>query len=141
MKRLAMTALVILIAMSAFAKDPEPYLQFAKMPFYPGLARAARIEGEVKIHFVVNDKGEPEEVKAVSGHPILKQDAIDNVKAWRFAWPTPCACRVKQEATLVYKLSNEVAEPDSRRVSVTWYDKNRLVIETDPLPIETVTTD
>jgi len=59
------------------------------MPFYPPLARQARIEGKVQLHYTVNEQGDTSEIEAVTGHPMLKQAAIENVEGWKFGWPNP----------------------------------------------------
>ena len=71
------------------------------MPFYPALARQARIEGKVTLRFVVNEQGDTSEVEAVTGHQLLRQAAIESVQGWKLAWPQPCACHVKREAAFV----------------------------------------
>ena len=81
--------LLLSASLSSLAADPEPYLKSAPMPFYPGLARAARIEGKVLVHFVVDETGDTSEVEAASGHVMLRQATIENVKNWKFGWPQP----------------------------------------------------
>ncbi len=52
---------------------------------YPLLARPARIFGAVKIHFRVDASGAVTDARIVSGHPLLAQAALANVRAWKFA--------------------------------------------------------
>jgi len=66
---------------------PEPRLVSVGLPKYPVLARQARIEGEVHVEFILNSSGEPVSVTAVSGHPMLKGAAEENVKTWKFELP------------------------------------------------------
>ena len=49
---------VALCCLASAQSLPEPILQSGQMPKYPPLALAARIEGEVKVAFVLNEKGE-----------------------------------------------------------------------------------
>ena len=49
---------VLLLSTTFLGADPEPYLKSAPMPFYPALARQARIEGKVTLRFVVNEQGD-----------------------------------------------------------------------------------
>ena len=53
-------------------------------PTYPPLARQARIQGTVRLEAVISKEGSIEELKVVSGHPLLIQSALDAVKQWRY---------------------------------------------------------
>lgn len=53
-------------------------------PVYPQMAKIAHIQGQVVLQCVVNEKGDIADVKAISGHPILIQSAIDAVKQWKY---------------------------------------------------------
>jgi TonB family protein len=140
MKTVSTLIVVLWLAVSAIAVDPEPYLKSAQMPFYPPVARQARIEGRVSLHFTVNDQGDTSEVEALTGHELLRRAAIESVQTWKFGWPRPCACRAKREAVLVYKLSGELETADRPSVVVKWFGKTgviRVDIKADVAPIET----
>jgi TonB family protein len=117
----------LLLSTTSFGADPEPYLKSASMPFYPSLARQARIEGTVTLRFVVNEQGDTSEVEAVTGHQLLRQAAIESVQGWKLAWPQTCACRVKREAVFVYKISGELESPDRPSVTVKWFGKTSVI--------------
>jgi protein TonB len=53
-------------------------------PLYPPLARQTRVQGTVVLHVIVATDGTLREIQAVSGHPLLIQAAIDDVKQWRY---------------------------------------------------------
>jgi len=53
-------------------------------PAYPVLARSARIQGAVVLQAVISKQGTIENLKVLSGHPILVPAAIDAVKQWRY---------------------------------------------------------
>lgn len=53
-------------------------------PAYPEIARAARIEGRVRLQIVVGRDGSVEDIKILSGHPLLAQVAVDAVRQWRY---------------------------------------------------------
>ncbi len=114
--------LLLLLSISSFAADPEPYLKSASSPFYPPLARQARIEGSVTLRFTVNELGDTTDVEATSGHKILQEAAIANIQGWKFR-PPRCACRVKREAVLIYALSREQASAEIPTVTVKWFLK------------------
>lgn len=53
-------------------------------PTYPPLARSARIQGQVVLQAVIGKDGSIQNLRAVSGHPMLQPAAIDAVKQWRY---------------------------------------------------------
>ena len=53
-------------------------------PSYPPLARAARIQGAVVLQAVIGKDGSIQNLKLVSGHPMLTQSALEAVKQWRY---------------------------------------------------------
>lgn len=53
-------------------------------PQYPPLARSARIQGTVVLQAVIGKDGTIQNLRAVSGHPMLTPAAIDAVKQWRY---------------------------------------------------------
>lgn len=53
-------------------------------PVYPEIAREANVQGKVVLSVVVSAEGRPTSVKAVEGHPLLVQPAIDAVRKWEF---------------------------------------------------------
>ena len=95
---------------------PEPILQSGQMPIYPPIALAARIDGEVKVAFVLNEKGEVESVDVQSGHPMLREATADIVKSWKFKLPNLFRTEWKYNTIFKYHLSgkelqsNEVAK-------------------------------
>ncbi len=53
-------------------------------PQYPPLARQARIQGSVILQAVISKDGTIQNLRLVSGHPMLAPAAIDAVKQWRY---------------------------------------------------------
>ncbi|HEU5403633.1 MAG TPA: TonB family protein [Terriglobales bacterium] len=53
-------------------------------PTYPPLARSARIQGQVILQAVIGKDGTIQNLRAVSGHPMLTPAAIDAVRQWRY---------------------------------------------------------
>jgi TonB family protein len=53
-------------------------------PNYPPNLRSMRIEGEVMVNITLDEEGNPVVVKAVSGHPILRQMCEDAIKRSKF---------------------------------------------------------
>ncbi len=53
-------------------------------PNYPPLARQARIQGDVILQAEISKEGAIENLRVISGHPMLAPAAIDAVKQWRY---------------------------------------------------------
>jgi periplasmic protein TonB len=53
-------------------------------PAYPPLARQARIQGQVILQAEISKDGSIENLRLISGHPMLAPAAIDAVKQWRY---------------------------------------------------------
>jgi len=53
-------------------------------PTYPPLAKQARIQGSVVLQATIGKDGSIQNLRVVSGHPMLTQSAIDAVKQWKY---------------------------------------------------------
>jgi len=53
-------------------------------PNYPPLARQARIQGSVLLQAVISKDGAIENLRLISGHPMLAPAALEAVKQWRY---------------------------------------------------------
>jgi protein TonB len=53
-------------------------------PTYPPLAQQARIQGVVVLTAMIDRDGNIQNLRLVSGHPMLAPAAIDAVKHWRY---------------------------------------------------------
>lgn len=53
-------------------------------PVYPPLARQARIQGAVLLQAIIGKDGTIENLRLVSGHPMLAPAAIEAVRQWRY---------------------------------------------------------
>jgi periplasmic protein TonB len=54
------------------------------LPIYPALARTARIQGAVILQAMIGESGAIENLRLVSGHPMLAPAAIEAVRQWRY---------------------------------------------------------
>ena len=70
------------------AEQELPLVVSGKMPLYPIMARAARVQGVVKIK-VMTDGKKVTSVDVVSGPPMLVKFAKENVFTWEFAAHKP----------------------------------------------------
>lgn len=53
-------------------------------PVYPPMARAARVQGPVLLAAVISKDGTIENLRTISGHPLLVPAAISAVSQWRY---------------------------------------------------------
>jgi TonB family protein len=53
-------------------------------PIYPAQARAARVDGAVKLRATVGTDGKVRNVQIISGNPLLVHAAVDAVGQWRY---------------------------------------------------------
>jgi protein TonB len=54
------------------------------LPVYPPIARAARIEGTVRLAATISKTGTIENLRVTSGPPMLQQAALNAVSCWRY---------------------------------------------------------
>jgi protein TonB len=54
------------------------------LPQYPPLGKAVRVEGTVVLQAVISRSGTIENLRVVSGPPMLQQAALDAVEQWRY---------------------------------------------------------
>jgi protein TonB len=59
-------------------------LIFQPKPEYPPLARMARIQGTVRLEAIISRDGTIQDLKVLSGHPLLVKSAIEAVQRWRY---------------------------------------------------------
>ncbi len=59
-------------------------LIFAPKPLYPPLAKMARIQGSVRLEAIIAKDGMIQDLKVLSGHPLLVKSALEAVQKWRY---------------------------------------------------------
>lgn len=53
-------------------------------PAYPPLARSARVQGQVLLTAIISKDGSIQDLRVLSGHPMLVPAALDAVRQWRY---------------------------------------------------------
>jgi TonB family protein len=53
-------------------------------PVYPAIALSEGVEGQVQLRAVITAQGAVENIRRISGPPLLVQAAVDAVKHWRY---------------------------------------------------------
>ena len=64
--------------------EADQHLTQHKAPIYPPLAKAARVEGVVRLHLLVDSSGAVIKVLDSSGHPLLIRSAIEAAQQYRY---------------------------------------------------------
>jgi protein TonB len=54
------------------------------IPQYPAIAKAARIQGTVVLQATISKSGTIQNLKVISGPPMLQQAALEAVRSWRY---------------------------------------------------------
>jgi outer membrane biosynthesis protein TonB len=78
MNRLLLAVALLPLPLSSLCtaqKLPQPILNYSRLPQYPPTAVAARVQGKVRLSFVLNERGDVAEVHAVSGTAPLADAA------------------------------------------------------------------
>jgi len=86
-------------------------------PVYPPVANAAHITGDVDLELIIGRDGRIESAVVVSGHPMLKQAALDSAQRSQFE------CRSCGEAVNAYTLKYKF-QITSRGYPKDCYDPN-----------------
>lgn len=90
-------------------------------PSYPPVAKAAAADGAVQVQIAVSEDGKVTDATVVSGHPLLRESAIEAAKQWEFK-PTELQGKpVKVQGTLTFNftLANKSkTEADSEKTLV-----------------------
>lgn len=82
--RIAVFSLLIgFFAISGFAQEGRKVKSEVK-PVYPELARKMNLTGTVKVQIDISPAGAVTSAKAVGGHPVFIESAVDAAKKWRF---------------------------------------------------------
>jgi TonB family protein len=82
-------------------------------PAYPPIARAARAQGAVQVNVTVDENGNVIDANVVSGHPLLRDAAIEAARQWQFK-PTLLAgeaVKVQGLLTFNFTLQGKDEEP------------------------------
>jgi TonB family protein len=68
------------LAVPAFARD----VKSKATPVYPELAKKMNVNGVVKVELMVNPNGSVKSAKAIGGHPLLIDAAVNAAKQFKY---------------------------------------------------------
>jgi protein TonB len=71
-------------------------------PAYPPIAKAAKASGTVTVQVLVSEEGNVISARAVSGHPLLRQAAVDAAYRAKFSPVIVSGQKVKMSGALTY---------------------------------------
>jgi protein TonB len=74
-------------------------------PPYPPIAKAARASGAVVIQVLISEDGRVEQAEVLSGHPLLRDSALQAAKQWVFRPTTLSGVPVKVQGALTFNFT------------------------------------
>jgi outer membrane biosynthesis protein TonB len=92
---------------------PDLRLMHAEVPFYPPLARVARVWGTVELTVKVRH-GAVTAVEVKTGPPMLAQAATENVKSWKF----PEWVNATFQTKFIYELRDREQLPNGLKIEM-----------------------
>jgi protein TonB len=69
---------------------------------YPPLALAARVNGSVIVEVMIDEGGSVIAARAISGHPLLKDAAVNATRQWKFSTTELSGVPVRVVGTLTF---------------------------------------
>ena len=84
-------------------------------PVYPALARTARVSGSVVVEVTVDEEGNVISARAISGHPLLKDAAVNAARGWQFTQTQLSGVPVKVIGTITFNF-NLYTKEDFERI-------------------------
>src|SRR5262245_44140119 len=82
-------------------------------PPYPPIAKAARASGAVQVQVIIGETGEVIEASVISGHPLLRDAALQAARQWLFQPTELSAVPVKVQGILTFNFTLDDEEPGS----------------------------
>jgi TonB family protein len=86
-------------------------------PSYPQIAKAARASGPVQVQITISESGEVIEASVISGHPLLRDAALQAARQWLFAPTELSGVPVKVQGILTFNFTLDDEEPSQAPVS------------------------
>jgi len=86
-------------------------------PPYPPIAKAARASGAVQVQITISETGEVIEASAISGHPLLRDAALQAARQWLFKPTELSGAPVKVQGILTFNFTLNDEEPAQVTVS------------------------
>jgi TonB family protein len=102
---------------------PQAGVVLAKLlpPVYPPLARTARVTGDVQIELSIRRDGSIESTSVLSGHPLLKQAALESAQKSTFSCDNCHADGNTYELTYSFRLRDDHANCGEVEIDKEWH--------------------
>jgi TonB family protein len=88
-------------------------------PAYPAIAKAARAQGSVQVEVTISESGEVMNAQAISGHPMLREAALQAAKQWRFKPTELSGVPVKTQGVITFNFDSGKTATPSEDVPLT----------------------
>jgi TonB family protein len=86
-------------------------------PPYPPVAKAARASGPVQVQITISEAGEVIEASVISGHPLLRDAALQAARQWLFKPTELSGVPVKVQGILTFNFTLDDEELSQAQVS------------------------
>ncbi|MGH9802751.1 MAG: energy transducer TonB, partial [Blastocatellia bacterium] len=88
-------------------------------PAYPPIAKAAKASGAVQVQVTISEEGRVIDATAISGHPLLRDAALEAARQWEFKPTELSGVPVKVQGILTFNftLQGEEANINNQNVS------------------------
>lgn len=81
---LALLAVMVAAQTASAQEDAARKVKSKVAPSYPELARRMNVAGTVKVQVTIAPNGSVKAAKALGGHPLLIDPAVEAVKKWKY---------------------------------------------------------
>ncbi len=81
---IALLAVMVAAQTASAQEESTRKVKTRVAPTYPELARKMNVSGIVKVQIVIAANGTVKSAKALGGHPLLIEPAVDAVKRWKY---------------------------------------------------------
>jgi len=81
---IALLAVMVAAQTAAAQEDSGRKVKARVAPVYPELARKMNVSGVVKVQITIAPNGAVKTAKALGGHPLLIESAVDAIKKWKY---------------------------------------------------------
>lgn len=106
MKSIIFLALTVLFLQEG-AKFEQPCVIHVESPHYPPLARQVAVQGKVSVSAVIDLQGNVISAEAITGHPLLKEVSVANLRKWKFQPNSGAESRIE----VIYEFALEDSAP------------------------------
>jgi len=115
--RFSLGSLLLLVSLAG-ADQPtrQPLALHVESLAYPGVARAAQIQGAVDVEIEIDSQGKVSSAFAISGHPLLKESAEKNIRTWRFDTSSSDSRRLTVRYEFILEPPKTYYRPESRNL-------------------------